>query len=225
MNSHDSSSLEHILVKSKSKKAHKKDKKCSGCCISECNPDCCTSAFQRLDKLRNQWVNTSMGITLGAVYDRDGNAVTTNGLPDASSNNLTAFYFVNAVRYLMTEECGKLDQVMGWYVDTQSGELVMYQNLYDLNLSPSVSRATLLNKATAELTAIEVKQLKNLEPFWKLSLKAVERVQGNPKEEGNICEISDKCGNRYLVAVNRADGTKSVCAYNSAYSIVVVKLC
>ena len=64
-----------------------------------------------------------------------------------------------------------------------------------------------------------------MEPFWKLSLKAVERVQGNPKEEGNICEISDKCGNKYLVAINRADGTKSVCTYNSAYSIVVVKLC
>ena len=79
------------------------------------------------------------------------------------------------------------------------------------------------------LTVNGREQLKALEPFWRLSLKAAKRIGENPREEGNICEISDKCGNRYLVAINRAANptstATSVAVYNATYSIVAVRLC
>jgi hypothetical protein len=219
--------IEEALVKTKSRKSHKKHhKECEvECCIPECNPDCCTPAFQRLDKLRNVWLNANMGVTYTGGVDRAGNSISTPSETLSGNNDTAAYYFVNVVRYLTTEECGKSDQVTGWHVDTQTGSLVMYQTLYDLNLTAGLDRETLLTTTPENLTPVQLRQLKNFEPFWKLSLKAVERVQQNPKEEGNICEIHDKCGNKFLVAINRANGNQSVCDYNSQYSIVVVRLC
>lgn len=302
--------LEHVLVRAKDRKSHKKckDSKCEippnpcnvDCCIPDCNPDCCTPAFQRLDKLRQYWqliqlaqnngttvVNVPLSLYTGlpaSVYNRAGNAVTVpqqnsltpyygNTAVAASSvllgnNEIAAFAFVNEVRYLNYEECGKVDQVLGWTVDLQSGDLYFYQNLPDLGLtgltatttpsatsgtvlSTGTDRAALLNISYDNLTPIEKRQLQEMEPFWKLSLKAIERVNQNPKTEGNICEIKDKCGNRFLVAVNRAVGQNgyttgctyavntgvitiapvsgsqgsSVCDYTSRYSIVAIKLC
>ncbi len=167
------------------------------------------------------------------VYNRGSQAVTipTNG-PQSTPVALgvlerAAYAFVNEVRYLNYEECGKLDQVTGWSVDLQTGDLYFYQNLPDLGLSTTDSRSNLLNTAPTDLTPYDRRKLHEMESFWKLSLKAVERVRENPKTEGNICEIKDKCGNRFLVAVNRVDSqqNQSVCDYNSQYSIVVVKLC
>lgn len=230
--------LEHVLVRTKDRKFNKKckDNKCHGpepkpcdvdCCIPDCNPDCCTPGFQRLDKLRQVWQLTQYNLALPtSVYNRAGQSV---AVPETyGSLESAAFSFVNEVRYLNYEECGKLDQVTGWSVDLQTGDLYFYQNLPDLGLSTSDSRATLLNTAPTSLTPYDRRKLQEMEPFWKLSLKAVERVRENPKTEGNICEIKDKCGNKFLVAINRADGqspTNSVCDYNSQYSIVVVKLC
>lgn len=228
--------IEDMLVKTKPRKSHKKAKECIvECCVSDCNPDCCTPAFQRLDKLRNTWTMTNLGVPPNAVpidntntvqlYNRAGEAITLPPSEITGNNDVAAYYFVNVMRYLINEECGKLDQVTGWHVDIQSGSLVMYQTLYELNLSPSVDRADLINTVSTSLTPVEAQQLRNFEPFWKLSLKAAERVQQNPKEEGNICEIHDKCGNRYLVAINRASGNVSVCDYTSEFSIVIVRLC
>ena len=109
----------------------------------------------------------------------------------------------------------------------------MYQNLPDLGLSTTDSRAELLNTAPTSLTPYDRRKLSEMEPFWKLSLKAIERVRENPKTEGNICEIKDKCGNRFLVAINRTASQtgqgegegQSICDYNSKYTVVVVKLC
>lgn len=269
--------LEHVLVRAKDRKSSKKckDSKCHvqsnpcnvECCLQDCNPDCCTPAFQRLDKLRQYWLLGQYGLmttptpdTLAlnipeAVYNRAGTLVPVpaynNTTPESSNtfgtNEREAFAFVNTVRYLNFEECGKLDQVTGWSIDIQTGDLYFYQNLPDLGLNGvsvvlgtaatnGVSRAALLSISYDNLTPIQKRQLQEMEPFWKLSLKAVERVSQNPKTEGNICEIKDKCGNRFLIAINRADGQitqtgattfsgNSVCDYNSRYSIVAVKLC
>ena len=77
------------------------------------------------------------------------------------------------------------------------------------------------------MTPTDRRKLAEMEPFWKLSLKAVEKIRENPKTEGNICEVRDKCGNRFLIAINRTDNQEdnSVCEYNSKFSIVAVKLC
>lgn len=212
--------------------------------VADCNPDCCTAAFQRLDKLRLLWLDAQVGNMFppADVYNRAGTQVNVNGSGTYFPLEATAASFVNTVRYLNFEECGKLDQVTGWSVDVQNGNLYFYQNLYDIglttgNYNSSNSRRTLLQTAPGSLNAADRRQLSEMEPFWKISLKAVERVKENPKTEGNICEIKDKCGNRFLVAINRIASQpgepgagvqlvpQSICDYTSQYSIVVVKLC
>ncbi len=239
---HHEITIEDVLCKTKdrksSKKCSKKDDCNVECCIPDCNPECCTAAFQRLDKLRTEWLLVQNGLQImdvsGStpyVFNRAANQVWVVGT--AGTNTLQpleaqAYGFVNTVRYLNFEECGKLDQVTGWSVDVQTGNLYLYQNLPDLGLDTTVSRAHLLDIAPTAITSTQRRQLSELEPFWKLSLKAVERVRENPKTEGNICEIKDKCGNRFLVAINRINSQPngaSVCDYTSQFSIVAVKLC
>jgi hypothetical protein len=238
---HQEISIENVLCKTKdrksSKKCSKKDVCNVECVLPDCNPECCTAAFQRLDKLRTEWLLVQNGLEImdtsgntPYIYNRAAQQVWVVG-PDENSLyplEATAYGFVNTVRYLNFEECGKLDQVLGWSVDIQSGDLYLYQNLPDLGLTTSISRAGLLNIAPVSITATQRRQLAELEPFWKLSLKAVERVRENPKTEGNICEIKDKCGNKFLVAINRINSQpkgQSVCDYTSQYSIVAIKLC
>ena len=236
---HQEISIENVLCKTKDRKSSKKccPKKdaCNvECCVPDCNPDCCTAAFQRLDKLRVEWLLNQNKSTLTSpeviAHTRDGTAFDVATNTDATGVlERTAAVFVNTVRYLNFEECGKMDQVTGWSVDVQTGNLYFYQNLYDLGLSTTgQTRAELLAIAPENLTSAQRRQLAEMEPFWKLSLKAIERVRENPKTEGNICEIRDKCGNKFLVAINRtqsqAEG-QSICVYNSQFSIVAVKLC
>lgn len=231
---HHEISIEDILCKTKDRKSSKKccpkkETPCNvECCITDCNPDCCTAAFQRLDKLRNQWLDVQMGDSAPeTVHNRAAQTVSLSC--DYQPLEAMAAAFVNTVRYLNFEECGKLDQVTGWSVDVQTGDLYFYQNLPDLGLTTSLSRANLLNNYSCEtMTPVVKKQLAEMEPFWKLSLRAVERVKENPKTEGNICEIKDKCGNKFLVAINRVNSQsngQSICNYTSQYSIVAVKLC
>ncbi len=231
---HHEISIEDVLCKTKdrksSKKCSKKDDCNVECCLPDCNPDCCTAAFQRLDKLRTEWLLVQNGLVepVNYVYNRGAQQVNVDGSGSFLPLETTASGFVNTVRYLNFEECGKLDQVLGWSVDVQTGALYLYQNLPDLGLTTSVNRATLLGLNPALITSTQRRQLSELEPFWKLSLKAVERVRENPKTEGNICEIKDKCGNRFLVAINRTNSQpngQSVCDYTSQFSIVAVKLC
>lgn len=249
--------VEDILCKTKDRKSHKKSCDSSkdaskdacnvDCCVPDCNPECCTAAFQRLDKLRMVWLLSQYNLTVPVTFSAGGVGVTTivfnrasqlitdvspiTGTPTTGVDwgvlALAAYTFVNEVRYLNFEECGKLDQVTGWSVDLQSGDLYLYQNLPDLGLSTADSRSDLLNTATTAMTPTDRRKLAEMEPFWKLSLKAVEKIRENPKTEGNICEVRDKCGNRFLIAINRTDNQEdnSVCEYNSKFSIVAVKLC
>ena len=241
---HQEISIEDVLCKTKdrksSKKCSKKDACNVECCVPDCNPECCTAAFQRLDKLRMEWLLVQNGMTImdtsgnvPYVYNRAAQQVwvlnhSTDRNPSLEPLEATAYGFVNTVRYLNYEECGKLDQVTGWTVDVSTGDLYLYQNLPELGLSTADSRSALLNTTQEHLTPYDKKKLAEMEPFWKLSLKSIERVKENPKTEGNICEIKDKCGNRFLVAINRINSQpngQSICDYNSQYSIVVVKLC
>lgn len=236
--------VEEVLDLTTDRKSSKKNKGRKGCdvdcCVPDCNPDCCTAAFQRLDKLRQVWQLTQYGVAIpAAVVNRAGTSIAVPAAdavqPNVDESTSTwgtleraADAFVNEVRYLNFEECGKLDQVTGWSVDVQTGNLYFYQDLPELGLNTTLSRAYLLSTPLAELAPIQKKQLSAMEPFWKLALKAVQRVNENPKTEGNICEIRDKCGNRFLVAINRAAGQavgNSICDYNSQYSVVAVKLC
>ncbi len=235
--------LEKALVKTKSSKSHKKEKCCPPsvcsveCCLPDCHPDCCTPAFLRLDKLRT--LTALEAITTGLTYsgnNRSGGSIQTpnttatytgaNGVDLTSLDNAElAYYFVNAERYVSFEACGKEDQVLGWYVDTSDGNLELYQALPELNLPITTYRATLDSEPTANLTTVQKQQLYQLNVLYKLSLQAIERVGGNPKTEGNICEYTDKCGQKWLLLINRAASGVSVANNNTTWTFVGVKLC
>ena len=141
------------------------------------------------------------------------------------NNAYLAYLYVNTLRYLTFEACGKMDQVQGWYIDTTTGQLQLFQQLIELNLNPSINRGDLIDQTSDDLNSTERAQLHNLNALYKLSIKAIEKVSGNPKTEGNIVEVCDKCGNRWLVAVNRATNSDSVCNYTGQYVIVSILLC
>ena len=68
-----SSSIENILVKTKSKKSNKKSlhNPCNvDCCVPEKTLDCCSLPFQRLDKLRSLWALLASVITLSFMAPR-----------------------------------------------------------------------------------------------------------------------------------------------------------
>ncbi len=238
--------LDAALAKTKSRKSSKGDKCCPPspcdveCCKPECELDCCTIPYQRLDKLRTAWSEIAatggtflpqqaLGVVTG-VYTRGGSTVPNapNGAGPGQSLAFYAYTFVQTHRYLNFEACGKLDQVVGWIVDTSDGDLVLLQNLPDLNLTTAISRATLIGEPTTSLSSVEKAQLYALNIFYKASLKAIEAVGGNPKEEGNIVTVTDKCGQKWLLAINRRqypDATNGVCDNNTQYVIVGIPLC
>jgi hypothetical protein len=258
--------LEKAICKTKSRKS---DKCCPPspcdvpCCVPECEVDCCSLAYQRLDKLRTAW--SLIAATGGAssrilpdqavdgsvvgVVARNGNGVLTPDdtvfgeqtesnpivyLASGDSGSLTVttgeenalygYLFVNAERYLNFEACGKKDQVVGWYVNTQTGQLQLFQPLPDLNLQTTTTRYALDSIPVISLTTVQKQQLYALNVLYKASIKAIAHVQGNPKTEGNIVHVTDKCGQKWLIAINRA-GSADVCQTNFEWVVVAVPLC
>ncbi len=246
--------LEQALVKTKSSKSSKKEKKCcpsvceTECCLPDCNPDCCTPAYQRLDKLRTTWVSSNVlslsaapytlsaaGYTL--VYSRAGTTAanpgatatfgSTGAVALTGTNTLTAYNFITSERYVNFEACGKADQVLGWYVNTNTGNLELFQDLPELNLYQTDNRAYLDSLSSTTITTVLKQKLYQMNVLYKLSLQAIERVGGNPKTEGNICEFTDKCGQKWLVLINRSNGPSatSVATVNTEWVVVAVRLC
>jgi hypothetical protein len=219
---------------SKSKKSHKKHsssdcsksiKPCEvNCCEPETKLDCCAIPYQRLEKVRNGWsfINATGLVLDGTVYNRSGSVVAPFTYSEGN-NTQFAYKFVNSHRYLQFEECGKLDQVIGWYVNLQTGQLALFQDLCEINLTTDTTRSSLLN--VTSLSSSQKQQLHTLNHFYKVSKRAVDKVGGNSKEEGNIVAVTDKHGQKWLIAINRDNGTDSVCDYNCAYAIVAIKLC
>ena len=226
------------------------------CCEPEPPVDCCAIPYQRLDKLRTGWsILAAAGNQLLPIVEANGDVVgpvTRGGDPieapvdtvfgtsgtalvTVASNVITvdlnaayyAYLFVQTHRYLPFQECGKLDQVIGWYVNFEDGQLELFQNLCDLNLPITVNRANLNDIASADLTTNQSRQLHALNKFYKLSKRVVELVGSNQKEEGNIVELTDKCGQRWLVAVNfpslTADTAINGCT--SEFVMVAIALC
>jgi hypothetical protein len=139
-------------------------------------------------------------------------------------NAYYGYLFVQTHRYVNFESCGKKDQVVGWYVNTSTGQLQLFQNLPDLNLTTLINRYSLDSQPIANLTSTQKQQLYALNVLYKASLKAIVAVQANPKTEGNIVQVTDKCGQKWLFAINRAGGN-DVCEPESEFVIVAIPLC
>ena len=162
--------------------------------------------------------------TNNIVFYATGNNSGTLTVNSAEENALYGYLFVNVERYLTFESCGKKDQVVGWYVNTQSGQLQLFQALPDLNLQTNTTRYALDSTAVSNLSSIQKQQLYALNVLYKASLKAIAAAQGNPKTEGNIVHVTDKCGQKWLIAINRA-GSVDVCETNFEWVVVAVPLC
>ena len=136
--------------------------------------------------------------------------------------NLT-YQFVNQLAYGPYEPGCHNDQVMGWFVNLQSGELQLYTEMD--GVPTNATRACLSANITPSST--QKKQLKLLNKLYKLSKSAVKEVNGIPSQEGNIVEVCDCKGERWLLYIDTAssqDGSPlSECNYR--FAIVATKLC
>ena len=140
-----------------------------------------------------------------------------------TQNAYNAYYWVNSVRYLSFEPSCKNDQVWGWYLDTINGQLQLFQETD--GVPTNATRYDLLNVQNAQMQPVQKKQLKLLNKLFKLSLKAVKEVRAMPKTEGNIVQVTDKCGQKWLLAINFAQTyDNNVLGNEQQYVVVACKL-
>ena len=229
----------------------------SSCCSEQCI-DCCSSQYQRLAEVRNMvaanqvsgvWtVNTGAynrcgvailppsanGASAGA-YDNETGCTGSDGVaPNPVSLNTTeedatevanlAYYFVNQFAYGPYEPGCRNDQVVGWYVNVQTGELQLFTPVD--NVPVNATRACLV--ANVARTSTQSKQLKVLNKLFRLSRSAIKEVNGIPSQEGNIVEVCDCKGDRWLLYIDTAaaQGEESPLAKcNYAFAVVASKLC
>ena len=139
-------------------------------------------------------------------------------------NAYFAYLFVNSMRYQAFEACGKHDQVVGWLVDTQSGNLELFQDLPEDNLYMNTTLVSLTDKTSEDLVYNDKAKLYQLTVLYKLTLKAIEKVCGNPKEEGNVVVVCDKRDRKWMVCINRADSDANVASLCQRFVVVAVQL-
>jgi hypothetical protein len=140
-------------------------------------------------------------------------------------NALWAYLFVNTHRYSGIESCGKLDQVIGWYVNIYTNQLILLQNLPELGLTTTDNLLDLISIPLEDINLTDLTKLKELNKFYKISLNVVTKVKMDPKEQGNIIMINEKCSGDWLVAVNTAKSNISWTDNTGEYVIVMSKLC
>lgn len=226
----------------------------SSCCSEQCI-DCCSSQYQRLAVVRNMvayaQVYNDWDVNVADVVNRCGAAIPapdlsgayanetgcTAGLPNAPVplNNVAgttgatevanlAYYFVNQFAYGPYEPGCHNDQVWGWYVNVETGELQLFTQTD--GVPTNATRACLA--ANSELSSAQKKQLKVLNKLYKLSKSAIKEVNGIPSQEGNIVEVCDCKGDRWLLYIDTAaaQGTNSPLATcNYQFAVVATKLC
>jgi hypothetical protein len=133
-----------------------------------------------------------------------------------------AYLFANTLRYSVSQECGKKDQVLGWLFDTSDENLEVFQSIPEFNLTTSVNRETLLNITEQNITRAQRKQLAGLNLLYKLSIKALAK-NTIPRREGNIVNVCDKTGQKWTIAINKASSLKT--ASTTQFVIVAVPSC
>ena len=136
-----------------------------------------------------------------------------------------SYYFVNEHSYGPYEPGCHNDQVYGWYVNLESGELQLFTQVD--GVPTNATRACLSANLSAALTSGQKKQLKVLNKLYKLSKSAVKEVNGIPSQEGNIVEVCDCKGEKWLVYVNTASSQNGspLGSSNLEFALVATKLC
>ena len=218
----------------------------SSCCTEQCI-DCCSSQYQRLSLLRNMvahaqvfgdWtVDTSVNNRCGSAIptpDASGAYANENGCSGENDANVPqnlssmevanlAYYFVNEFAYGPYEPGCHNDQVWGWYVNVESGELQLFTQTEGV---PTNATRACLSANTAPSSA-QKRQLKVLNKLFKLSKSAIKEVNGIPSQEGNIVEVCDCKGERWLLYIDTAVAQDSspLSECNYQFVIVATRLC
>lgn len=161
-----------------------------------------------------------VGSSAGALLARG----TSNGNGDM---NIAAagYYFVNEMAYGPYEPGCHNDQVYGWYTNLSTGELQLFTQMD--GVPTNATRACLSADLSSGMTSTQKRQLKVLNKLYKLSKSAVKEVNGIPSQEGNIVEVCDCKGEKWLLYVNTASSQNgsplSNCNYQ--FAVVATKLC
>lgn len=124
-------------------------------------------------------------------------------------NAAIAYNFVQTMRYSMYRDvvCTSADQVLGFFFNPNTRQLQVFQDLTGpLNALGLTFTDTLQQLDTINtLTNQQKQKLVSLNILYDLGLNAVRRVNLNPKTEGNIMKIVDKCYNEWLLVIATAD--------------------
>ncbi len=223
---------------------------CLDCCTSQYQRLSMVKTIVAQAQLFDNWdVNTTVSNRCGAVilppsanavgvtgaYDNEAGCSGSNGVApnpvslNDLSNNLVvanaAYYFVNEFAYGPYEPGCHNDQVYGWYVNVSTGELQLSMQ-YE-GVPTNATRACLTADLSTSLTSTEKKQLKVLNKLYKLSKSAVKEINGIPSQEGNIVEVCDCKGERWLLYINTAGSQNSspLSSCNYQFAVVATKLC
>ena len=138
-------------------------------------------------------------------------------------NVLWAYLFVQTHRYSGIEVCSKLDQVFGWYVNFNTNQVILLQNLSELGLTTTDNLEYYNNLVYENLTFQDIKKYKELQKLYDVSSKAIYKVKSDPKETGNIIEVEINC-EKWLIAVNTAQSSVAWADSTNEYVIVASKL-
>jgi hypothetical protein len=136
---------------------------------------------------------------------------------------LLGYYFVNEFAYGPYEPGCHNDQVYGWYTDLSTGELQLFTPTD--GVPTNATRNCLYNQDT--LSSTQKSQLKVLNRLYKLSKSAVKEINGIPSQEGNIVEVCDCKGQRWLLYIDTAAAQNGspLQRCNTQFAIVATKLC
>ncbi len=136
-----------------------------------------------------------------------------------------AYQFVNQFAYGPYEPGCHNDQVYGWYVNVQSGELQLFMQMD--GVPTTATRLCLSNDLALGMTSAQKKQLKLLNKLYKLSKSAIKEVNGIPSTEGNIVEVCDCKGEKWLIYIDTAGAQvgSALSPCNFEFSLVACKLC
>lgn len=138
-------------------------------------------------------------------------------------NVLWAYLFVQTHRYSGIEVCSKLDQVFGWYVNFNTNQVILLQNLPELGLTTTDNLEYYNNIVCENLTLQDMKKYKELQKLYDVSSKAIYKVKNDPKETGNIIEVEINC-EKWLIAINTAQSSVAWTDNTNEYVIVASKL-
>jgi hypothetical protein len=172
------------------------------------------------------FAGVTSGATAGVLAQRGVGLGQTTGV--TSGDMLIAasgYYYVNEFAYGPYEPGCHNDQLYGWYVNVSTGELQLFMEMD--GVPTNATRACLSADLTAALTSTQKKQLKLLNKLYKLTKSAIKEVNGIPSLEGNIVEVCDCKGAKWLLYINSANSQNysPLAACNYQFAVVATKLC